>query len=287
MADTAGQALIRGIEIDKLARSYQNEQSIFYAEVSVLSTSSREVRWYQKTSGYLTATEPTSIKVAEGAKPWVLETSWTRNTSYVQKYMLDTPMINMEDEKDSDVKVFTDNFEDIVAAIVYDRDGDIWDIATEDQSPANINSVTATAAWDAGSGQDPNEDIAEAIQKIREETKRKLTNPKLYVSAKGEKDLKVWLMGQGASFTELASKMVVDGVLTRFGGCEVVVSENVTADYALVGDMKEAVEYREFKPMSTAIIEEPLVGRKGRATTSGIAILVKPKYLALIANTED
>jgi hypothetical protein len=202
MADTAGQALIRGIEIDKLARSYQNEQSIFYAEVSVLSTSSREVRWYQKTSGYLTATEPTSIKVAEGAKPWVLETSWTRNTSYVQKYMLDTPMINMEDEKDSDVKVFTDNFEDIVAAIVYDRDGDIWDIATEDRSPSNINSVTATAAWDASSGQDPNEDIAEAIQKIREETKRKLTNPKLYVSAKGEKDLKVWLVGQGASFTE-------------------------------------------------------------------------------------
>ncbi len=287
MADTSGQALIRGINLDKKARNYQNEESIFYKEVNVQKSSSREIRYYQRTSGYLSATSPASIVIAEGATPFVLETSWTRNTSYTKKYSLDSPMITVEDEKDSEVKVFMDNLEEITGAVVNQRDSDIWDIATESQSASNINSVTTTAAWDAASGQDPMEDVAEAIQKIREQTKRKVISPKLYVSAKGEKDLKVWITSiKGSSWSELSSKMVVDGVLTRFGGCTVVVSENVTADYALVGELKKSTEYFEFFALTTAIITEQLVGRKLRVMTNGIAVLTRPKFNTLIDNTE-
>ena len=113
MADTSGQALIRGINLDKKARNYQNEESIFYKEVNVQTSSSREIRYQQRTSGYLTATSPASIVIAEGSTPFVLETSWTRNTSYTKKYSLDSPMITIEDEKDSEVKVFMDNLEEI------------------------------------------------------------------------------------------------------------------------------------------------------------------------------
>ena len=287
MADTAGQALIRGINLDKKARNYQNEESIFYKEVNVNISSSREIRYYQRTSGYLTATSPASIVIAEGALPFVLETSWTRNTSYTKKYSVDSPLITVEDEKDSEVRVFMDNLEEITGAVVNERDGDIWDVATEDQTPTNINSVTSTAAWDAASGQDPMEDVAEAVQKIREQTKKKVVNPKLYVSAKGEKDLKVWITSmKGSSWSELASKVVVDGVLTRFGGCSVVVSENVTADYALVADLKKSTEYFEFFPLKTAIITEELIGRKIRVMTNGIAVLTRPKFNCLITNTE-
>ena len=134
MADTAGQALIRGINLDKKARNYQNEESIFYKEVNVQTSSSREIRYYQRTSGYLTATSPASIVIAEGATPFVLETSWTRNTSYTKKYSIDSPMITVEDEKDSEVKVFLDNLEEITGALVNKRDSDIWDIASESQS---------------------------------------------------------------------------------------------------------------------------------------------------------
>ena len=287
MADTSGQAEIRGIFLDKKARNYQNEESIFYKEVNVQKSPSREIRYYQRTSGYLTATSPASIVIAEGTLPFVLETSWSRNPAYTKKYSLDSPMITVEDEKDSEVKVFMDNLEEITGAVVNERDGDIFDVATEDQTPVNINDVTSTAAWDAASGQDPNEDVAEAVKLIREQTKRKVINPKLYVSAKGEKDLKVWLTSiKGSSWSELASKMVVDGVLTRFGGCSVVVSENVTADYALVGDLKKSTDYWEFFSLTTAIITEPLIGRKIRVMTNGIATLTRPKFNALISNTE-
>lgn len=288
MADKAGQADIRGLFIDKDTQKYFEEALVFKNMVTTKSTPSRQIRWYQKTSGYLTATAPTKISpVAEGARPFVLQQSWTRNTSYVKKYMVDSPMINMEDESDSDVMVFQDNLRDVVDAVAYNLDADIWDVASESQSPSNINSVTSTAAWDAGSGQDPIEDIEEAKQKIREQTKRNLRNGVLLVSAKGAKDLLVWLIStKGANIPNFASEKVSSGVLGKLLDLTVVVSENVTADYAMVGDLSQAVEYREFMPLQTAIIKEEGIGRKIRVWTHGIAILRQPKYLALISNTE-
>lgn len=288
MADTSGQADIRGIKIDKISKDYLNEALIFKKLVKVEKTSAREIRYYQKTSGFLTMTSPAKISpIAEGARPFVLEQSWTRNTAYVKKYFLESPMINMEDETDSDVQVFLKNLQDLTEAVAYDLDQHIWDVASESQSPTNINSVTATAAWDAASGQDPFEDIMEARQLIREQTKRRIKDGVLMVSAKGEKDLLVWLVStKGASIPQFASSKVESGSLLNIAGLNVIVSENVTADYAMVGSMSQAVEYKEFTPLTTAIINEEGIGRKIRVWTHGIALLVKPKFLSLISNTE-
>ena len=289
MADKSGQADIRGIDINKMAVAYQNEALIFKKLIRVSKTSAREIRWYQKTSGFLTQSSPAANKaVAEGALPFVNETSWTRNTSYVKKYFEESPMINMEDESDSDVQVFLKNLQDLTDSISYSVDADIWDVISESQSPTNINDVTATAAWDAASGQDPFEDIMEAIQLIREQTKRKLRNGVLLVSAKGEKDLLVWLVStKGSSIPQFASEKVESGILTAIAGLRVIVSENVTADYALVGDLYQAAEYKQFKPLTTAIIKEEGIGRKIRVWEHGITILEKPKFISLISNTES
>ena len=118
MADGAGQTLIRGLDIDKVSKDMFEEALIFKREVKNESTSSREIRWYQKTSGYLTATAPAKISnIAYGARPFVLRQTWTRNTSYAKKYLLDSELIDMEDETDSDVQVFLNTAEDLTAAV--------------------------------------------------------------------------------------------------------------------------------------------------------------------------
>lgn len=287
MADTSGQADIRGLHIDKVSKDYFEEALIFKREVSVMSTPSREIRYYSKTSGYLTHGDNASISaLSEGAMPFVLEESWTRSTTYTKKYMLDSPIITMEDESDSDVQVFLKNVQGVTEAVANDVDGDIWDVVSESQSPTNINDVTSTAAWDAASGQNPAEDIFEAEQLIREQTKQ---NPslKLYVSAKGYKDLKTWIITNGANMTNASSDMVIGGRLVEFAGLPITVSENVTADYAMVADLKRACEYKEFTPLKSYIIEEEGIGRKVRVVHNGVAILTKPKYVALISNTES
>lgn len=285
---TSGQTDTRSLYIEKKVREYEEEASILKGMISVVSTPSREIRYYQKTSGYLAQDSPINgMKVAEGSQPFVLESSWTRNTAYVKKYFVESPLILMEDESDTDVQVFNTNARDLVEGLKYEEDGDIWEVATESQSPTNINSITATAGWDAASGQDPFADLMDAKKVIRQQTKRNLKRGVLLINAKSERDLLVWLVTtKGASIPNYSSDKVQDGSLLNIAGLSTIVSENVTADYALVGDLSQAVEYRQFMPIKTAIIKEDLIGRKIRISEHGVALLVKPKFLTLIGNVD-
>src|SRR3990167_3973212 len=105
MADSSGQAEIRGIDIDKLAKGFADEEFIFKNFLTVTPTSAREIRWYQKTSATLDSTDTTGITASQIANtaplalPVVVERTWTRNTSYVRKYFVESPMISDEDIK--------------------------------------------------------------------------------------------------------------------------------------------------------------------------------------------
>ncbi|KKK66478.1 hypothetical protein LCGC14_2963670, partial [marine sediment metagenome] len=270
--------------IQKGAIAEFEEALIIRALISSKPTKAREIKFWQKTTGYLTLTAPAKLSnIAPGARPFVTETSWTPQTKYSIKYMLDSPMINMEDESDAEVQVFRDNAKDVVEAIANDVDGDVWDVISENQSASNINGVAANAVWNAASGQDPFEDIMQAKMEIRQQTKRSIRNGILLLNAQGEKDLLVWLVTtKGSSVPNFASEKVGTGTIDKFAGLQVVVSETVTTTFALVGDFKQAATYREFKPFTSVIIDEPLIGRKIRSSTNGVAILIKPKFIALI-----
>ncbi len=284
MVETSSQALIRGINIEKGAIAEFEEALIFKNLISSRPTKSREIKFFRKTSGYLTLTAPAKLSnIAPGARPFVAEQSWLPVTNFTIKYMLDSPMINMEDESDTEVNVFRDNAKDNAEAIANDVDSDIFNIFTENQSAVNINTVAANATWGAASGQDPFEDIMDAKMAIRQQTKRSIRNGVLLLNAKGEKELLVWLVTtKGSSVPNFASEKVGTGTIDNFAGLKVVVSENVTATFAVVGDFKQAAEYRTFKSFQTVIIDEPLIGRKIRSSTNGTTILVKPKFITLL-----
>ncbi len=283
----AGQALIRGLNIDRASKDMFEEALIFKKELKGESTGSRQIRWYQKTSGYLTATAPAKISnIAYGARPFVLKRTWTRNTSYTKKYLLDSELIDMEDETDSDVQVFMNTAEDLVDAVANDLDGDIWDVVSENQSASNINGVTSTAAWDAASGQNPYADVTEAEELIRKNTKR---NPvlKIYLNAHDHKSLKDWLVTvKGSSIPGFSSQLIDNRPLLTFDTKQVIVSENVTVDFAMVANLERGAIYKEFMELRTWIITEEGIGRKIRIGTNGIALLVRPKYITLISNTQ-
>ena len=284
MVETSGQALIRGIDITKGAVAELEEALIFKPLIPSSPTKAREIKFHQKTSGYLTLTAPAkSSNIAPGARPFVTESSFTPVTKYSIKYMLDSPMINLEDESDSEVQVFRDNAKDVVESIANDVDNDIWNVISEDQTPVNINTIAATATWGAASGQDPFEDLMDCKRIIRQQTKRSIKNGVLLINAQAEKDLLVWLVSvKGSSIPNFASEKVGSGTLSGIAGLSVIVSENVTATFGMVADLKQAAKYRQFKPLQTWIINEEGIGRKIRVSTNGVAILTKPKFVALI-----
>ena len=123
----------------------------------------------------------------------------------------------------------------------------------------------------------------QAKMEIRQQTKRSIRNGVLLLNALAEKELLVWLVStKGSSVPNFASEKVGTGAIEKFAGLQVVVSENVTATFAAVGDFKQAAEYRTFNTLQTWIISEEGIGRKIRVTTNGITILKKPKYVTLI-----
>ena len=124
MADTSGQAEIRGIDIDKLAKGFADlEPNPLKQFVTSSKTKAREIRWYQKTAGFIDTPDTTGMTnskimpMAEGTLPYVAEQSWTRVTSYVKIFKVESPLIPMEDIKDSDIDILGGNLHDLVRGV--------------------------------------------------------------------------------------------------------------------------------------------------------------------------
>lgn len=293
-ANTSGMSYIRGIDIDKAAKGFAEEELVFKKFVTNSTTSAREIRWYQKTSGFLTATTTSAgtnapiANVPELALPNVVEQSWTRQTSYVRKYFVESPVISQEDLADSDPDILAGNIRDLTRAIAYQIDLRIWDVMTESRSVVNISNVTTNAPWNTASYTGVNivEDLLEAKMNLRNNS----YNPEgavLFLSPLDHKSLLTWLIdGKGASIPQFSSQRVGDGVVMEILGLRVVVSTLVTADYACVAIPDRAVTWKEFVPLITRAIEEIGIGTKIRCWCEGEAILTDPKAVSLITNTQ-
>jgi phage major head subunit gpT-like protein len=158
MADASGQKDIRGIDIDKLAKGFADEANIFKRFTTQTKTGAEEIRWYQKTSGFLDTTDTTGMtlsrmnNVASRARPEVAEQSWTRQNSYVKKFFIESPTISEEDIKGSDVDILATNVRDLVRAVQRQVDARIFSVLVEaaaatpsSPSPTNVNTTAAVA----------------------------------------------------------------------------------------------------------------------------------------------
>ena len=287
MASASGEAAIRGIDIDKLAKGFADEENQFKKLCTVSKTAAREVRFYRKTSGFLDSADTTAItasqidNVSERSRPVVVEQTWTRVTKYVRKYFVESPMISEEDIRDSDVDVLATNVRDLVRAVQRRVDKRIYDVITAD----NGNTNASTAAWDAASGQDPIEDLMEAKQLIREDG----YNPEgafLLLSPKDHKSLLTWLITtKGSSIPSFSSERVKDGVVMELLGLNVMVSANVDADEAAIVVGQRCMTWKAFSPLTSAVITDPGIGKKIRVWEEGEAIMTDTNACCIITNT--
>lgn len=288
MADTSAQADIRGIDIDKLAKGFADEELVMKRFVNVSKTSAREVRWYKKTAGFLDSTDTTDITASQIANtatkaiPVVVEQSWTRQTSYVQKYFVESPLLMDEDIKDSDVDILATNVRDLVRAVSNQVDTAIYTALVDNKG----STAAATAdGWDDAATGDPIADLMLAKETIRGYR----YNPEgaiLYIHPTEHSHLLQYLISvKGSSIPQFASSKVETGVVMEILGLKVVVSANATTDQALVFVPKEAATWKQFTPLRTAIIDDPGIGKKIRVWEEGITLVTDPYAIYLISDT--
>lgn len=292
MADTNGQIDVRSLNISNIVKGFADEDSIFKSLVSMRTTPSREIRWFQKTAGFLDSPTTSGITTsmianhAEGARPVVVGQSWTRNTSYVRKYMVESEWITLEDISDNDVQLFATLVRDLTRAVANQVDKRIYDVITESQSPSTILSGAATGTgWDDTTNGNPILDILAGQQAIRAQS----YNPGqcvIVMNSIEHKHLMNYLITvKGSSWTGYSSEKMRDIAVTSILGNDVITSENAVTDSVAMWIPGRSAEYWTFYTPSSATMEDEGVARKVRVWEEGEAILTDPKSVYLITDT--
>lgn len=292
MADKTGQAEIRGINIDKAVKGFAEAEYILRSFLTNTPTSAREIRWYQKTAGTLDSTDTTAItasqiaNVAELARPVVIEPSYTRMTSYVRKYFVESPFVSIEDIDDSDPDVWGWMLRDLTLAILNQIDTRCFNVLTESLSPSTINNAAATGTgWDDTTNGNPVLDVMTGLKNIRSYN-YDISNVVLYINPIEYTNLLNWIIAvKGSSIPNFSSEKVGTGVLMNFCGCRVVASNNATTDYALMFVPQRAATWKSFKSLTSAVIVEEGIGKKVRIWEEGECLLTDPRAVHLITDT--
>ena len=188
-----------------------------------------------------------------------------RSTSYVRKYFVESPLISEEDIKDTDIDILATNIRDLVRAVANQVDKRLYNVITENLSPVNINTTAATAdGWDDASTGNPILDIMVGNQKIRAngyDAKEVI----LYINSIEHKNLLNYLINvKGSSIPSFSSEKLKTGVIMEILGNQVIVSENAVTDYALQFIPKRACTWKQFMPITSAVVTEVGIGRKIR-----------------------
>jgi hypothetical protein len=296
MADSSGQQDIRGIDIDKLAKGFADEANIFKKFLTISKTKAREIRWYSKTSGFLAGVTTTGVtgdtteNTSFRSLPSVVEQSWTRNTSYIKKYFVESPLISMEDIKDTDIDILATNVRDLVRAVARRVDLRIYrvlsDYSTEPGDGGNVNTSVAVAdGWNDVATGNPITDILEGKRKIRvagydPEGCVMIMNP-----IEHEYLLEFLISVKGSSIPQFSSEKVRSGVVMGVLGCNVVVSENAQTDFVVMAVPNRACTWKSFSPITSVVIDDPGIGKKIRVWEEGEAILTDPLAVHVITDT--
>ena len=289
VAEGIGQSDIRGLDIDKLVKGFADEEIIMKKHVTVTPTSAREIRWYQKTAGFIDSEDTSGITASQiltssKSLPVVVNQTWTRQTSYVKKFFAASELISEEDLKDNDVDVLATLIRDIVRGVERQVDFHIINTIAEDYSVVNIQTIAITNEWDDYSNQTCIEDLAKA----REYLKNYNYEPNgaiLLIRPDVERFLLNYLISvKGSSIPNFASSKVENAVLLEILGFKVITSTLVTSDYGIVFVPQRACTFKQFMPISSATITDEGIGKTIRVWEEGVALLTDPKSVVLFSN---
>ena len=214
--------------------------------------------------------------------PVVIENSYTRNTSYVKKFFASSPLLSIEDLNDSDPDIWGDIIKDTVRAVNKKVDARISTVL----DAAGCGTAAATGdGWNVDANGDPILDLLAAKESIKSYG-YSTDDLVAYMNQAEEKWLMRWLISvKGSSIPGFASSRVENGKLMEVVGVKIVSDPNKTTDTVTVFSPSKAVIWREFMPVTSAVVDEPGVGKSVRVWCEGEAIRPNPFAVFKITDT--
>lgn len=286
--DSVGMQELRGINITKAVTGFALASYVFKDRLCAIdSSSSWEEDYWVETAADLTNTNSAVEDIPRlSAFPYG-EVTWRKEKGYHKKHGMDTT-ISIEDELSNDIDVIRRSLERIGRAVAKSVDADVWDVVSDNRSTANVCSVTITAGyeWDSVTiaNRDPIQNILDAKSQIAQqnydpEGAYLCLSPTDYANLLGNSNVR----NAGQFYTPDVTRRGEVGTIL---GLKILVSNNVTADYAAIVIGQQAATYKQLAPLQTAIIVNEGISKTIRAWEIGIAQLKNPKAVCLIVNTQ-
>jgi len=290
MADTSGMQDLRAEDIDRIVRGFALQEYKFKQIVMISSSNAWKESYYQETATELSGGTGSAVKgVPRLANFPAAEVSWTKQSSYVEKYGIED-VISWEDAITNNIDVIARTLLRIARAVTKAVDDEIWDVLTESQSPSNINSVTIAAGdeWDSATvaNRDPIQDLLNARKEITKDNYDMssgkgfaLVNPTDFANLLGNANV----VNAGQFYTDQPSK---NGRVGKIVGLDLIESNSVTDDYCLVGVKQECATWKAAIPLQVHVMIDAGIKYTIRAFEMGVTQLINPAALCLIENTQ-
>lgn len=285
MADSLGQADVRGLDIDKLIKGFADEEFVFKNFLTVTPTANREMRWFQNlTANTLDSTDTTGITASQlnsafGTLPPIAEQSTTRMTSYAKHFHIGSPWFTYADIKDSDPDMFALNLKGLVRGIQNQVDYRILDVLS---GSVLLSGSAAGTGWGDTTAGNPFLDLLSGSTEIRKKGYQ-IDNVVAWVSPDDYKDLfNYFITVKGASVPAFSSGKVEGGVITKIANVGIHVSNNCTVGQVMMVVPQRVATWKVFTPLTTNIEEKPGLGTQIRVWEDGEVLFTDPNAGYLI-----
>ena len=285
MADQVGMADIRGENISRAVKGFALMEYKLKQVLLEQSSSKWTETYYKETSTELTAGGETfNVKgVARGAAFPHVDPSWTETQGRHVKFAAEG-LVFLEDKITDAIDVQARTILRVARAIANAVDSYIY---TELSGASGINTAAAVANWDDTTiaDRDPIRDILTGIQYLQEDNYDALQNGYLLLSPLDYTNLMMnSKVINNPSFK--TADVVSNGVVGQICGLKIIVSNNVTADEAMIIVGQRAATWKSAVPLTSAVIEDQGINYKIRSWEIGQIQVTDPEAIHVITNTQ-
>ena len=279
-----GELNLRKENIERAVRGFALQSYVFKNSLMVNKSTSWKETYYVETAADLTGGTNDAVKgIPRLANFPYGEVVWNKRTKTMEKYGMEG-VVSWEDAKTSEIDVVARTLLRIGRAVAKAVDAEIYS-----QVSTNAGGTVTIAAgeeWDSATiaNRDPIQNILDAIKTISIANYNPYQGGELWLNPKDFANLlgNANIRNAGQFYTSDVTK---NGKVGRLLGLSVKVSNNVTADEAIVLVAKECGTWKEAHPLSVETIIDPGIKYTIRAWEVGVTQITNPDAICKISNT--
>jgi hypothetical protein len=289
MSDEVGGQTLRAEVVDRVVKGFAAASYKFKQALSLGTTNAWTNTFWQEDADVLPDRTGNDTKgIPRGANFPQSSVNWTRVSKWLEKYGAEDN-IYWEDTLTSEIDVQSRTLFRIAEKVTKAVDDEIWEILTDGRTGTlpNIQSfrITEQEEWTNAASAAVVDDLMRAKQLIGVKN-YSTANLMCFLSERDHRSVVNYVHAKGAQYDTLGEDMAKNGRVPGLAGIKFVVSNSVTASYALVVVPKICASWKSLVPLTTNIEIDPFKSTRIRAVEVGVTQLTDPNAVVLIMNTQ-